>query len=744
MNQIEVSFNYKGAINVIQCYENEIIDDVFNRFVLKSFITQPNKLICTYNARILNINSGKKILEIANSNDKYEKKMSILVQDGETFDEKDFFMLSKDIICPICKEICQIIFNNYKITFFGRKNNHMKENISLKEFEEGQKINISKIICGNCKVIRKSTTDKNKFFYCFDCKINLCPLCKSKHQIEHYMIDDDTKNYFCSHKSYFVKFCKTCKKNICIDCEFDHENHETVYYGSIKPENEEVKLKLIEEKKLIDSFKDINFNFQNNSNINNILKELKDNFEICYNIKKRVTDNYCSHHRHYQALMNLKEMNKNNTMINDLKAIVNQKFTKDKYNNILNVYNNMTCSSNQDMNNSIENEKAKLLKEIKELKELNSKIKKENEYLHTNLENKNKRIIELETLKNKLEQENIKINNLKQKYKEDLTLKDKEIFELKRENKENKVLYQKYLDKDEINYNEINKLNSRIRELEYQLKVEKESKTNENGEDKDNELKQKFSLIKKIINYGLDQNTQIDSYNKLGNKCLLIELVLLTYQNYLENKKTNYLQSWNVISAMLEIDRGDFAPENPYQNCPQSIGYQVTISAPHMHAIALEYLAPYCTENARILDIGSGSAYLTCALSALTNYKGTVIGIEHIPQLIDFGIKNVRKNHGNLLNNKKIIFVNGDGRQGCKEYGPYKAIHVGAAVEEVPSELFMQLDKNGRMFIPVGKRDDQKICIFDKDRFGNIVRKELLSVSYGLLTDVYSQLNPKY
>ena len=113
---------------------------------------------------------------------------------------------------------------------------------------------------------------------------------------------------------------------------------------------------------------------------------------------------------------------------------------------------------------------------------------------------------------------------------------------------------------------------------------------------------------------------------------------------------------------MLEIDRGDFAPANPYQNRPQSINYNVTISAPHMHAIALEYLAPYFTENARILDIGSGSTYLTCALPALTNYKGTIIGVEQVSQLINFGIKNVRKNHGNLLNNKKISFVNGDGR----------------------------------------------------------------------------------
>ena len=289
--------------------------------------------------------------------------------------------------------------------------------------------------------------------------------------------------------------------------------------------------------------------------------------------------------------------------------------------------------------------------------------------------------------------------------------------------------------------NKIKKLQERIKDLEYQLKEEKENKTNVNSNYNDNELHQKLSLIETIINYGIDEETEIDSYNKPGNKNLLINLVISKYPNYLENKETTYIRSKKVAYAMLEIDRKDFAPSNPYQNCPQSINYNVTISAPHMHAIALEYLAPYCTEKAKILDVGSGSAYLTCALSALTNYKGTVIGVEHIDELIDFGINNVRKNHENLLINKKIIFVNGDGRQGFEEYAPYKAIHVGAAVEEVPEKLFEQLDRNGRMFIPVGKKDNQKICIFDKDIFGNITRRDLLSVRYGFLTDIESQLN---
>lgn len=39
----------------------------------------------------------------------------------------------------------------------------------------------------------------------------------------------------------------------------------------------------------------------------------------------------------------------------------------------------------------------------------------------------------------------------------------------------------------------------------------------------------------------------------------------------------------------------------------------------------------------------------------------------------------------------KIIIVQGDGRQGCKDYAPYDAIHVGAGASEVPIALMKQL-----------------------------------------------------
>ena len=111
-----------------------------------------------------------------------------------------------------------------------------------------------------------------------------------------------------------------------------------------------------------------------------------------------------------------------------------------------------------------------------------------------------------------------------------------------------------------------------------------------------------------------------------------------------------------------------------------------------MHAFALEHLAPFCTKGAKILDIGSGSGYLTVALSKMTGDTGTVVGIEHIPELYTFGIENVKKNHANLLQNKNIIFINEDGRKGYKKYGPYKVIHAGAASEQLPQDIIDQLE----------------------------------------------------
>ena len=118
-----------------------------------------------------------------------------------------------------------------------------------------------------------------------------------------------------------------------------------------------------------------------------------------------------------------------------------------------------------------------------------------------------------------------------------------------------------------------------------------------------------------------------------------------------------------------------------------------------------------------------------------------MVGIEHIPELFLKGKRNIQKHHKNLLDDKKIILLNLDGRNGYKELGPYQLIHVGAAAEKIPQVLVDQLAKGGRMFIPIGlDPDNQYIYVVDKDLNGNVTYKKTISVCYVLLTSKEKQL----
>lgn len=158
-----------------------------------------------------------------------------------------------------------------------------------------------------------------------------------------------------------------------------------------------------------------------------------------------------------------------------------------------------------------------------------------------------------------------------------------------------------------------------------------------------------------------------------------------------ENLRRNGLfKDERVKMTMLRVDRADFCPRNPYLDNPEPIGCNATISAPHMHAAALERLKDHLTEGDKALDIGSGSGYLTTCMAYMVGASGKVVGVEHIRQLVDLSITNIKKNHANLLEGR-VLIVEGDGRKGYPQYAPYKAIHVGAAAPNVPDEVFLHL-----------------------------------------------------
>jgi len=202
----------------------------------------------------------------------------------------------------------------------------------------------------------------------------------------------------------------------------------------------------------------------------------------------------------------------------------------------------------------------------------------------------------------------------------------------------------------------------------------------------------------------------------------------------------NILRSDRVATAMAMVDRANYVTRKSeaYQDSPQSIGYDATISAPHMHAYASEHLLPLLRPGAKVLDVGSGSGYLTAVFHHLVSsdgQHGKVTGIEHVPELVEWSEVNLKNDGlGHALENKEIEMIDGDGRLGHPNGGPYDAIHVGAAAPTLPAPLVAQLASPGRMFIPVGTHL-QRILQVDKDVNGKVTQKAVMDVRYVPLTD---------
>ncbi|KAJ4712463.1 Protein-L-isoaspartate O-methyltransferase [Melia azedarach] len=209
-----------------------------------------------------------------------------------------------------------------------------------------------------------------------------------------------------------------------------------------------------------------------------------------------------------------------------------------------------------------------------------------------------------------------------------------------------------------------------------------------------------------------------------------------------------HLQHYGVISSkkvaevMETIDRALFVPAGtpPYVDSPMAIGYNATISAPHMHATCLQILEENLQPGMRALDVGSGTGYLTACFALMVGPQGRAVGVEHIPELVAASIKNIEKSAAATLLKEDVLSVHvGDGREGWPEFAPYDAIHVGAAAPEIPKALIDQLKPGGRMVIPVGNIF-QDLKVIDKNQDGSISVRSETSVRYVPLTSRDAQL----
>ena len=163
-----------------------------------------------------------------------------------------------------------------------------------------------------------------------------------------------------------------------------------------------------------------------------------------------------------------------------------------------------------------------------------------------------------------------------------------------------------------------------------------------------------------------------------------------------------------VLDAMMRVPRHEFAPERyrdqAYEDHPLPIGEGQTISQPYIVARMLEALS--LSPSDRVLEVGTGSGYLTALLAELA---AQVVSVERHATLAN-AARELLSRMG--YNNVRVLV--GDGSQGYAANAPYDAIIVSAAAADVPRALLQQLTEGGRMIIPVGMADSQQLQLIRK------------------------------
>lgn len=158
-----------------------------------------------------------------------------------------------------------------------------------------------------------------------------------------------------------------------------------------------------------------------------------------------------------------------------------------------------------------------------------------------------------------------------------------------------------------------------------------------------------------------------------------------------------------ILRAFEAVPRHEFIPHavwhRAYEDAPLPIGFGQTASQPSLQALYMQLLDLQPTD--RVLEIGTGSGYQTAVLAQLVD---RVYSVERIRDL------SIRAREAlDRLRVANVALLVGDGTIGWSRYAPYDAILVAAGSPEVPQPLLDQLASGGRMLVPVGTRDAQRL-----------------------------------
>lgn len=191
----------------------------------------------------------------------------------------------------------------------------------------------------------------------------------------------------------------------------------------------------------------------------------------------------------------------------------------------------------------------------------------------------------------------------------------------------------------------------------------------------------------------------------------------------IEKIRDRGIRDLEVLRAFDLVPRHEFLPEavghRAYEDAPVPIGFGQTASQPSLQALYMEILGLRSTD--KVLEIGTGSGFQTAVLAQLV---GNVYSVERVRPLAIRAREVLDR-----MRVSNVALLVGDGTIGWSRYAPYDAILVAAAAPNVPEPLLAQLAAGGRMLVPVGSLENQRLMLVRKTEAG-IEEEEVLDCTF--------------
>jgi protein-L-isoaspartate(D-aspartate) O-methyltransferase len=189
---------------------------------------------------------------------------------------------------------------------------------------------------------------------------------------------------------------------------------------------------------------------------------------------------------------------------------------------------------------------------------------------------------------------------------------------------------------------------------------------------------------------------QDDSYRHKGLRRKLIEEL-----------KLKGIFNTSVLDAINRVPRHAFMESGfinfAYKDQAFPIGAGQTISQPYTVAFQTQLLEIERLD--KVLEVGTGSGY-QCAV--LLEMGATVYTIERQRELF------LRAQSTLLHLGYKPHFFYGDGYEGVPAYSPFDKIIITAGGPSIPEKLLKQLKVGGKLVMPVGSSDSQRMTLVEK------------------------------